>query len=76
MKRHAIHCCVVVLTLLLCGCISNSEQHGEGDGVALVREVMIEAAKSGEGQNPIESESAVRAVRDWRGSSQQEGTEG
>ena len=64
MKRRAMLCCVVALTVLLGGCIANEQA---GDGVALMREVMIESAKSTEGRQPVDSpERAVRAVRDWR----------
>ena len=65
MKRQAALCCMAALIVLVGGCAANEQT---GDGVALMREVMIESAKAAEGRQPVESpERAIRAVRDWRG---------
>ena len=74
MKRQAVHGGVVALTVLLCGCATNEQN---GDGVALVREIMIESAKFSDGQKPVKSpEQAIRAVREWRRASEEAGGAG
>ena len=63
MGRRAMLCCVVALTGSLGGCVASEQA---GDGVALMREVMIESAKSTERHPSESSERAIDAVRDWR----------
>ena len=71
MRRLATCGCVTALGVLLCGCVTEQQN---GDAVALMREVMVESAKSSEGQEPLESpERVVRAVGDWRGSGEDSG---
>ena len=68
MKRQIAQGGVVALVVLLCGCVVN-DQNGDqnGDGVALIREIMIESAKPNEGRkSETSSERAIQAVRDWR----------
>ena len=60
---------------LLCGCRTplpemEAPPPVPGDGVAVVRDAMIEAAKLADG--PSRSEKAVQAVRVWRGDAEDE----
>ena len=69
MKRLGSQGWVVALGALLCGCVAEQQN---GEAVALMREAMIESAKSSDGQKSLESpERAVRAVGDWRGSGEE-----
>ena len=63
MRRLAAGGWVAALSALLCGCVTEQQN---GDAVALMREVMVESAKSSQAA-PLESpERVVRAVGDWR----------
>ena len=64
MRRLAACSCVATLSALLCSCVTEQR---DGDSVTLMREVMVESAKSNQGQQSLESpERVVRAVGDWR----------
>ena len=64
MKRQITQGSVIALVVLLCGCVAHEQN---GDGVALIREIMIESAKPSEGRkSETSSERTIQAVRDWR----------